>query len=47
MSRSTGGVLPLSFHTVLIDVVPQFAERNRAGTGYAQQGLASTLFSYL
>ena len=41
MGRSTGGVLPHSFHTVLIDAVPQFAERNRTGTGYAQQGLAS------
>jgi hypothetical protein len=47
MGRSTGGVLPHSFHTVLIDAVPQFAERNSTGTGYAQQGLASTLSNRL
>ncbi|KAI0255580.1 cysteine proteinase [Lactifluus subvellereus] len=37
MARSTGGVMPLSFLTVLRDAVPQFGERNRTGNGYAQQ----------
>ncbi|KAF8487156.1 hypothetical protein DFH94DRAFT_703508 [Russula ochroleuca] len=37
MSRSTGGVMPFSFHTVLQAAVPQFAERNSTGTGFAQQ----------
>ncbi|KAH9980581.1 cysteine proteinase [Russula compacta] len=37
MARSTGGVMPLTFITVLRDAVPQFSERNRSGSGYAQQ----------
>ncbi|KAN0118237.1 hypothetical protein V8E52_005498 [Russula decolorans] len=37
MSRSTGGVMPLSFLTVFRTAVPQFAERNRTGNGFAQQ----------
>ncbi|KAI0277826.1 cysteine proteinase [Russula aff. rugulosa BPL654] len=38
MSRSTGGVMPLSFLTVLRTAVPQFAERSRTGNGgFAQQ----------
>ncbi|KAI9461953.1 hypothetical protein BJY52DRAFT_167947 [Lactarius psammicola] len=37
MSRSTGGVMPLAFLTVLRDAVPQFAERSRSGNGFAQQ----------
>jgi hypothetical protein len=31
--------MPFSFHTVLQAAVPQFAERNSTGTGFAQQGL--------
>jgi ubiquitin carboxyl-terminal hydrolase 14 len=46
MSRSTGGVMPLAFLTVLREAVPQFAERNRTGTGHAQQGFPPTLFVY-
>jgi ubiquitin carboxyl-terminal hydrolase 14 len=42
LARSTGGVMPLSFLTVLRDAVPQFAERSRNGNGYAQQGFPST-----
>ena len=38
MSRSTGGVMPLAFLTVLREAVPQFAERSRTGNSYAQQG---------
>ncbi|KAN0141942.1 hypothetical protein V8E53_000404 [Lactarius tabidus] len=37
MSRSTGGVMPLAFLTVLREAVPQFAERSRTGNSYAQQ----------
>ncbi|KAI0270570.1 cysteine proteinase [Gloeopeniophorella convolvens] len=37
MSRSTGGVMPLAFLSMLREAVPQFAERNRTGNGYAQQ----------
>jgi len=37
MSRSTGGVMPLAFLTVLRDAVPQFSERSRTGNSYAQQ----------
>jgi hypothetical protein len=47
MARSTGGVMPFSFHSVLQAAVPQFAERNSTGTGFAQQGFASTLFGHL
>jgi hypothetical protein len=47
MASSTGGVMPLSFHTVLQAAVPQFSERNRSGNGYAQQGFSSILFSHL
>jgi hypothetical protein len=47
MASSTGGVMPLSFHTVLRAAVPQFSERNRSGNGYAQQGFSSILFSHL
>lgn len=46
MARSTGGVMPLSFLTVLRDAVPQFAERNRTGNGYAQQGILYCLAIY-
>ena len=45
MARSTGGVMPLSFLTVLRDAVPQFGERSGTGNGYAQQGTPSTLFT--
>lgn len=45
MSRSTGGVMPLAFLTVLREAVPQFAERSRTGNSYAQQGFLSTLFN--
>jgi hypothetical protein len=47
MARSTGGVMPHSFLTVLRAAVPQFSERNRTGNSYAQQGLASISFSHL
>ncbi len=47
MARSTGGVMPLSFLTVLRGTVPQFAERSSSGNGYAQQGLASISYSHL
>ncbi len=46
MSRSTGGVMPLAFLTVLRDAVPQFAERSRTGNGYAQQGFPPTSFGH-
>ena len=43
MSRSTGGVMPLAFLTVLREAVPQFSERSRTGNSYAQQGFSSNL----
>lgn len=47
LARSTGGVMPLSFLTVLRAAVPQFSERNRSGNSYAQQGFTSISFSHL
>lgn len=37
MSETTEGVTPLAFLSALRQVYPQFAERNRIGTGFAQQ----------